>query len=80
MVKKDSAKSKVKVEELAINKETVQDLTDAQASKVKGGNASHGEECSRPCTDSRGTFCPVKTDGCPGTKDPVTDQGPSNWC
>lgn len=39
MVSKDTGeKTKIKIDRLEVNKETVQDLTDEEADKIKGGN------------------------------------------
>ena len=50
--KKDNAsekKGRVKISKLRVNKETVKDLTDKEAERIKGGyGVSGGVNCARP--------------------------------
>ena len=84
MVKKDKGKkSKVKIDKLKVNRETVQDLTDKEIRKIKGGA---GQSLVAACTDN---LCPTEYAGCterqpvdclgqPGPKDKPAPV--SNWC
>jgi|GEM_PF-3587154 len=82
MVKKDKDKRKVKIDKLKVNRETVQDLSDEEISKIKGGA---GQSIYGPCTQLN---CPTEYANCtlspradclgqPGPKDPPPQSG---WC
>jgi len=70
--KQDSSekRSKKKVSDLKLNKETVKDLTDSELKKVQGGRgAATAASCSNPCPATV-LLCPHKTTvpaGCPST-------------
>ncbi len=85
MVTKDTAEtSKIKIDKLEVNKETVQDLTDAEAEKIKGGALSIIGVCEAKPS-------PYNSNGCganysfrgqqtcdPGTTNPVNPKGTIN--
>jgi natural product precursor len=51
-------RGKVKVKDLKLNKETVKDLTESEAKRVKGGAfALTGTKCSDPCPKTK-LLCP----------------------
>lgn len=84
MVTRKEKKSRVKIGKLKINKETVQDLTDADAQKVRGGFGILGgtaTDCSDACqrisyepasplcdTDNCKTVVPLQSDWCGSVK------------
>lgn len=84
MVRKDKSnkdKKKVKVGKLKVNKETVQDLSDEEIRKIKGGaEQSLYAACTMNCpTEYAGCTERVRVDclGQPGPKDPPPQSG---WC
>jgi len=50
-------RSKAKVSDLKLNKETVKDLTDSEAAKIIGGVHATGAACSVPCPATK-LLCP----------------------
>ena len=50
-------KGQVKVGDLKLNKETVRDLSDAEAKKVKGGLVPQSA-CARGCLSWSKNYCP----------------------
>lgn len=85
MVSKDKDRGKVKVDPLKINTETVQDLTEDETGKVRGGFLG-GQSIYGACTQLN---CPTEYANCtvspradclgqPGPKDPPPQD--SNWC
>lgn len=80
MIKKDKNKGKVKIDPLKINTETIQDLTDADAQKVRGGFGILGPtdaECSNDCRPVSLNPVNPNCDYGPGPKDPPPQSG---WC
>lgn len=65
MVKKKTNKSRVKVGKLKVNKETVKDLSDDDAKKVKGGGLA--ALCSGHVTQAQqchtSGYCDTRKDG-----------------
>lgn len=55
--------SKVQVNDLSLNKETVKDLNDSEAKGIQGGRRfTEGGGCSNPCPKSHGgNLCPHKS-------------------
>jgi len=51
-------KGQVKVGDLKLNKETVRDLSDAEAKKVKGGLVPPQSACARGCLSWGKNYCP----------------------
>lgn len=85
MVKKDENKkdkSKVKIDKLQVNRETVHDLTDEEIGKIRGGaeQSLYGACTANLCpTEYAGCTQRVRVDclGQPGPKDPPPQSG---WC
>lgn len=80
MIKKDKNKEKVKINPLKINSETIQDLTEADARKVKGGFGNLGPtdtDCSNACRPLSLNPVNPNCDYGPGPKDPLPQ---SDWC
>jgi hypothetical protein len=85
MVKKDKgkkSKSKVKVDKLKVNRETIQDLTDADARKVRGGfGVLGGHNTETICSDAcqRISYEPASPD-CSTEQCKTVVPQQSDWC
>ena len=64
--------TKPKIENLELNKETVEDLSEPDAAEVRGGlvKRSTHADCTDACPSTEVPSCPLKTSveyGCPAT-------------
>ena len=64
MTRRNTGGKKIQVEPLKLNKETVTDLTDAEAEAAEGGHGKHYMQDTPRPTKRMAATCPTQ---CPGT-------------